>query len=144
MTNAAATTTMGAAPAFSIPIAASCALPAVDQRAGQPPGQRGDISLCGADADHQPEGDNPGQPRHHRPGTRGNFAAVGSKADHGLSLCVGPAERRGPDRTRAPMCALGPAPALEEKWRTPGDSGAAVAGETLVNAAGRCRGRELS
>jgi hypothetical protein len=32
---------------------------------------------------------------------------------------------------------------LEEKWRTPGDSAAAVAGETLVNPEDY-RGRELS
>ena len=34
------------------------------------------------------------------------------------------------------MCALGQPQALEETWRTPGDSAAAVAGETLVNPEG--------
>jgi hypothetical protein len=62
-------------------------------RWGREQGQRGkclEISLCGADADHQPEGDNPSQSRRRRPGTRGHIAAVGTKADHGFSSALGP------------------------------------------------------
>ena len=93
----------------------------IDQRAGQPPGQRGDSCLGGADADHQPERDHPGQPRRHRPGTRCDIAAVGAKADHGFSTVRSARLAAGALSDSCSNVLLGRAASLEEKWRTPGD-----------------------
>src|SRR5215470_16267102 len=144
MINAEATTTMGAAPASSIPIVATCELPAYISGPVSHPASAG-ISACAALTPiTSPNGTNPAS---HGAIARAPAAMSRRSALRLITASSTVRSARQAAGTQSDPCTTvlpGQPSTLEEKWRTPGDRGAAVPCETLAKAIGEVGGRDLS